>query len=33
MCSPGLPVTHYVDQAKLELKTPPASTHELRLKV
>jgi hypothetical protein len=25
LCSPGCPVTHFVDQAGLELRNPPAS--------
>ena len=33
MCSPGYPGTHFVDQAGLELRNPPASAFPvLRLK-
>ena len=34
LCSPGCPGTHFVDQAGLELRNPPASASEvLGLKV
>ncbi|KRY62511.1 hypothetical protein T4D_13818, partial [Trichinella pseudospiralis] len=34
LCSPGCPGTHFVDQAGLELKYPPASASQvLGLKV
>jgi hypothetical protein len=34
LCSPGSPGTHFVDQAGLELRNPPASaSHVLGLKV
>jgi hypothetical protein len=34
LCSPGCPGTHFVDQAGLELRNPPASaSHVLGLKV
>jgi hypothetical protein len=29
LCSPGYPGTHYVDQAGLELKNPPASSSQV----
>jgi hypothetical protein len=34
LCSPGCPGTHFVDQAGLELRNPPASASQvLELKV
>jgi hypothetical protein len=34
LCSPGCPGTHFVDQAGLELRNPPASAYQvLGLKV
>jgi hypothetical protein len=34
LCSPGCPGTHFVDQAGLQLRNPPASASQvLRLKV
>jgi hypothetical protein len=32
LCSPGCPGTHFVDQAGLELRNPPASASVLGLK-
>jgi hypothetical protein len=29
LCSPGCPGTHFVDQAGLELRTPPASASQV----
>jgi hypothetical protein len=29
LCSPGCPGTHYVDQAGLELRNPPASAYQV----
>jgi hypothetical protein len=29
LCSPGCPGTHYVDQAGLELRNPPASASQV----
>jgi hypothetical protein len=29
LCSPGCPETHFVDQAGLELRNPPASTSQV----
>ena len=29
LCSPGCPVTHFVDQAGLELRNPPVSASQV----
>jgi hypothetical protein len=29
LCSPGYPVTHFVDQAGLEFRNPPASASQV----